>query len=105
MKIEQIKIHLERISKIKPFINKYNWKDVNQVILLMITSNEKWHYLAVKILSALFCKITLKHDTDFHCLNCLHLFRTKNKLKEQENVCKNHDYCYIGMSKAENMLR
>ena len=26
----------------------------NQVILLMITDNEKWHYLAVKKLSALF---------------------------------------------------
>ena len=26
----------------------------NQVILLMITDNEKWHYLALKKLSALF---------------------------------------------------
>ena len=26
----------------------------NQVILLMITDNEKWHYLAVKKLSTLF---------------------------------------------------
>ena len=33
----------------------------NQVILLMITDDETWHYLAVKK-SALFCKITSKHD-------------------------------------------
>ena len=26
---EQIKSHLERLSKIKPFIDKYNWKDIN----------------------------------------------------------------------------
>ena len=84
----------QRISKIKPFINTYNWKDIkfpshsndwkkfeqnnktialnilylpyntkqirpahiskynykrdNQVILLMITDKEKWHYLGVK---------------------------------------------------------
>ena len=30
----------------------------NQVILLMITDNEKWHYLAVNKLSALISKIT-----------------------------------------------
>ena len=96
---EQIKDHPERISKIKSFIDQYNWKEIdfpshgkdwkksesnnksialnilyvpnntekirharkskynltreNQVILLMITDGEKWHYLAVKRLSAL----------------------------------------------------
>ena len=59
----------------------------------MITDNEKWHYLAVKKLSALFCKITAKHNGDFYCLNCLHSFSTKTKIKEHENACKNHDYC------------
>ena len=95
---DQIKDHPERISKIKPFIDKYNWKEIdfpphskdwkkfesnnkstalnilyvphntekirhaykskynlnckNQVILLMITDGEKWHYLAVKSLSS-----------------------------------------------------
>ena len=34
----------------------------NQVILLMITNGKKWHYLAVKKLSALFRGITSKHD-------------------------------------------
>ena len=33
-----------------------------------------------------------------YCLNCLHSFRTKNKLKEHDNICKNHDYYYIEMS-------
>ena len=33
--------------------SKYNLKHENQVILLMITDGETWHYLAVKSLSAL----------------------------------------------------
>ena len=31
----------------------------------MITDNEKWHYPAVKELSALFCKIKSKHGEGF----------------------------------------
>ena len=31
--------------------SKHNLNRENQVILLMITDGEKWHYLAVKILS------------------------------------------------------
>ena len=36
----------------------YNLNNENQVILLMITDGKKWHYLAVKSLSALFRGIT-----------------------------------------------
>ena len=113
---EQIKDHPERIPKIKPFIDKYNWKEMdfpshskdwkkfesnnksialntlyvprntekirhayrskynltreNQVILLMITDGEKWHYLAVKSLFALFRGITGNNNGDFYSLNC-----------------------------------
>ena len=74
---EQIKSHPERISKFMTFIDQYNWKEItialnilyvshkteetrhvyklkydlnreNQVILLIITDGNKWHYLAVK---------------------------------------------------------
>ena len=93
LNLDNIDNHPERISKIKPFINKYNWKDIdfpstskdwkkfelnneialntlyvphntrkihvayrskhnltreNQIILLMITDGEKWHYLTIK---------------------------------------------------------
>ena len=43
----------------------------------MIPDEEKegWHYHAVKILSALLRGITSKHNSDFHCLNCLYSFR------------------------------
>ena len=104
--------HPERIINISPFINNYNWKDIefpsnskdwkkieqnnktialnilfvpyntkqmrqayiskynskldSQVILLMITDGEKWHYLAVKNISRLLRGITSNHDGDFY---------------------------------------
>ena len=37
----------------------------------MITDeNNRWHYLAVKSLSALFRGITSSNNGDFYCLNC-----------------------------------
>ena len=129
---QNIKKVLQRISKIKPFINQYNWKEAdfpseqkdwkkfelnnkstalnilfvpyntekirlaykskynfkreNHVILLMITDGIKWHYLAVKNLSALIRGITSNHVGDFYCLNCFHTYSTKEKLKEHEKV-------------------
>ena len=65
----------------------------------MTTDGKKWHYLALKLLPALFKGTTSNHDGDFYCLNCLHSFRTKDKLKKHKNVCKNHDYCYTEMPK------
>ena len=41
-----------------------------------------------KNLSSLFRWLTSKHGGIFYCLNCLYLFKTKNKLEKQE-------YCYI----------
>ena len=146
---EQIKKDSQRISKIAPFIDQYNWKEIdfpshrkdwkkfepnnksialnilyvphnteeirhaykskhnlkreNQVILLMITGGKKWHYLAVKKLSALYKGITSNHNGDFYCLNCFQSFRTENKLqKHNKKVCENHDYCYAEMPKKVN---
>ena len=112
---DKINKNPQRVSKIKPFIDQYNWNDIDfpsttkdckifelnnesialnilyvphkttkiyfafksqhnltrekQVILLMITDGEKWHYLAVKRLSALLNGITSNHNGDFYCLN------------------------------------
>ena len=59
----------------------------------------------IKKLSTLLRGITSKHDGDFYCLNCLHSFRTENKLKSHEKVCKNKDFCGIVMpSEKDNIL-
>ena len=73
---------------------KYNKERKSEVILSTITVSKEWHYLAEKNLSALFIAIKWKHREDFCCLNCLHSYRTKPKLKKHYNVCKNYDYCY-----------
>ena len=51
----------------------------------MITDKKnRWHYLTVKRLSALFRGITSSNNVDFYCLNCFHSYRTLNKLKKHE---------------------
>ena len=74
--------------------SKYDLKRENQVILLMITDDKKWHYLVVKKLSVLLRGITSEHVGDFYCLSCFQSYSTKNKLKKHKDVCENHDYCY-----------
>ena len=88
------------------YTSKYNYKCKKQVILLMITDkNNRWHSLAVKSLSALFRGITSSNNGDFYYLNCLHSYRTLNKLKKHERVCNNHDYCRIDMPKEHEKIK
>ena len=49
--------------------SKYNKQRENRVTLLMITDGEKWHYLAVKKISALLRGVTSNYVGDFYCLN------------------------------------
>ena len=131
LNLDNIDNHPEKISKIKPFINQYNWKDIDfpptnkdwkkfelnnevvlnilyiphntrkiqvayksknnltcdkQVILLMITNDEKWCYLTVKNLPGLLRGITSTHKEDFYCLNCFHSYRTRNKLESHKKI-------------------
>ena len=57
-----------------------------------------------KKISALLHGVTSKHKGDFYYLNCLHSFRTENKLKSHENVCKNKDFCGIAMSSEKDNI-
>ena len=136
---QNINHHPERISKVKPFINNCNWKDIefpshskdwrkfecnnkeialnilyvsehndarnNQVSLLMITDGtSNWHYLAIKNISGLLRGITSSHNGDFYCLNCLHSYRTKSKLKNHEKICKKHDFCHLKIPDVDNNI-
>ena len=129
---DKINNHPQRVSKIKPFIDQYNWNGIdfpstskdwkkfelnnesialnilyvphktkkihlaykskhnltheNQVVLLMITNGEKWHYTAVTRLSGLLRRITSNHNGAFYCLNCFCVYTTKNKLKKILNI-------------------
>ena len=147
---DKINNHLQKVSKIKPFIYKYNWNGIdfpstskdwkkfelnnesialnllyvphktikihvaykskhnltreNQVILLMITNGEKWHYLAVKRLSGLLRGITSSHNGDFYCLNCFRVYTTKKQLEAHKKICENHDYCHAEMPNEDNKI-
>ena len=86
--------------------SKYNLVRDNQVILLMISNGENWHYLAVKSLARLLRDITSNHDGDYYCLNCFHSYRTINKLNAHKKVCENHDYCNIEMPSSNiNLIK
>ena len=149
LNLDKIKKDPQRVSKIKPFIDQYNWKDIDfpstskdwrklelnkeialsilyiphntrkiqvaykskqnltcdkQVILLMITDGEKWHYLTVKNLSGLFRGTTSSHKEDFYCLNCFCSYRTRNKLEVHKKICENHDYCHVEMPTKDNNI-
>ena len=91
------KIHLA-------YKSKHNLTRENQVILLMITDGEKWHYTAVTRLSGLLRGITSNHNGDFYCLNCFHVYTTKNKLEAHKKICENHDYCHVEMPNEDNKI-
>ena len=82
--------------------SKYSFKHENQVIF--VNDGKKWHYLAVKSLSALFREITSNHDGDFYCLNCFHSYSTEKKVKKHKRVCNDHDYCYVEMPNEYNKI-
>ena len=62
-------------KKFPGYVSKHNSNREKQVILLMIQNGEKWHYLAVRKLSALLRGISSKHHGGFYFLNCPHSFR------------------------------
>ena len=57
-------------------------------------------FLPKKILLRLLAEITF--STDFFCLNCLHSFRTENKLKSHKQVSKKKDFCWIHLPTQKN---
>ena len=68
--------------------SKNNLTQEKQIILLMISDGQKWHYLVVKNLSGLLRGITSNHKEDFYCLNCFHSDRTENKLEAHKKYVK-----------------
>ena len=149
LNLDKIKKDPRRISKIKPFIDQYNWKDIDflstskdwrkfelnnkiaqnilyvphntrkinvaykskqnltcdkQVILLMITDGEKWHYLTVKNLPGLLRRITSNHQGNFYCLKCFLSYRMRNKFEVHQKICENYDYCNIEMPTKDNNI-
>ena len=49
---------------------------------MIIDGDTNWYYLAIKIISGLLRGIKSNYNGDFYCLNCLHSYRTKSRLKK-----------------------
>ena len=84
--------------------SKHNLTREKQVILLMISNDEKWHYLTEENLLGLLTGITSNHNADFYFLNCFCAYSTKNKLEKHKKICENHDYCHVEMPTKENNI-
>ena len=82
--------------------SKHNLTREKQIILLMISNGENWHYLVVKILCGLLTGITSNHRENFYCLNCFHSYITKNKIEAHKKICENRDYCRVEMPTKDN---
>ena len=47
-------------------------------------------------------EITLKHDSVFYFMNCLHSFRTNSELESQNKVFETKDFCNVLMPSEDN---
>ena len=83
------------LKKNPAYVSKQNSNCEKQVIHLIIPNREECHHLAVKKLSTLLRRITSKHHGDFHCLNYVHFFATKNERESHKKVCENKDFCIV----------
>lgn len=75
------------------YTSRHNCSRHKQVILLMISDNNeenepnKWHYIAVTSISALYRGVTSNNNGDLYCLNCLHSYRTENARNDHQRLC------------------
>ena len=80
------------------YISKHNKTRNTHANLLMITEGHgKWHYVAIKSISGLLRGITSTHNGGFYSLNCFHLYRTQEKLKEQRKKLVEYTKTYDRM--------
>ena len=84
--------------------SKHNLTRENQVVLLMITDGEKWHYTAVTRLLGLLRGITSNDNGDFCCVNCFLAYTRKNKLEAHKKICENHEYFHVEMPNEDNKI-
>ena len=122
LNINSINKHHQRISKIKPVIDNYNWNDINfpaakkdwnkfevnnkniAINILYVPYNTK------KIKIAYKSKYNLIRDNQIILLmtsngeNCFHSYRDENKLNAEKKICENHNYCNIEMPSPNNNI-
>ena len=87
---DKIKKDPQRVTKIKPFIDQYNWNDID-----FPSTGKDWK------------KSELNNESialNIYCLNWFHAYRAENKLEKQKKICENHDYCHVEMPNEDNKI-
>ena len=75
-------------------------------MLKILEKENSWHYTTIKSISQLFRGIISTNHGDHYCRNCYHSFRTENKFKNHQRLCRNHDYCEVIMpEEGKNILK
>ena len=85
------------MRKSNNFLNNPKWRKRS----LVLSCSKKLYYWKE---SGLLKGITSKNNGHSYCLNCLHSFRTKNKLNFHQKICENKDFCGIVLSSQENNI-
>ena len=86
--------------------SKNNLNCEKQIILLMITNEEKegWHYLPVKKLSTLLRRITSKHHSNFYCFIFFPLEEKINLNLTKKYVKIKMEFCGIVMPSEKDKI-
>ena len=92
---------LKKKKKYSAYVSEQpkSWK---KIILLVISNGGKWHYLAIKKLSALLRRITSTYHGWF--LFFILLQQKKNKLEFHKNIHENKDFSDIIMPSDDNKM-
>ena len=75
-----------------------------QVILLMISNEEGWCFLAVKKLLALLRGITSKRHGDFFVWIAFIFLQQKTHVDRVKKVCENKDFCKVIMPSEDIII-
>ena len=77
--------------------------------VLLLTENDKTHYVLIRDLKSLTCRIKnpdvqLRSDRNFLCRNCFHISSDKTSLENYQRTCLANEPLEISM-KAENQKK
>ena len=94
LNLDKINSHPERISKIKPFIEQYNSKEID-----FPSTCKDWKKFELNNEIALNI-LYVPHNTKKIQVE----MRQNIKPEEHKKICENHDYCHIEMPTKENNI-
>ena len=90
---------------LRPLYVTNKWDDPEAINLLLATKGNKTHWVLINNIDRLLFQEKSRNEM-FHCLNCLHHFSTRDKLKEHRALgCDEHESAKVVLpTKANSIL-